>query len=128
MYQVINKENVLIFDPAHGKDTAGKRSPDGLHREYLWSRERLLCIISNILEKGISWEVYYPFVYHEDEPGLINRVIKYNDIAKDYKESLVISLHNDAWGEGWTKPNGASIWTNKGQDKSDVYAQDWFDF
>ena len=25
----------IILDPAHGIDVAGKRSPDGKHREYL---------------------------------------------------------------------------------------------
>jgi len=36
---------LYILDPAHGANTPGKRSPDGKHREYKWSRE----IISMIL-------------------------------------------------------------------------------
>lgn len=30
---------IVILDPAHGSDVKGKRSPDGTHLEYLWSRE-----------------------------------------------------------------------------------------
>lgn len=29
------KKLTIILDPAHGIDIAGKRSPDGKHREYL---------------------------------------------------------------------------------------------
>lgn len=36
-----SKKIVLIFDPPHGEETPGKRSPDGLHREWKWGRERL---------------------------------------------------------------------------------------
>ena len=28
-----------IIDFAHGSDVAGKQSPDGRHKEYLWSRK-----------------------------------------------------------------------------------------
>jgi N-acetylmuramoyl-L-alanine amidase len=28
------KKLVIILDPAHGEEVAGKRSPDGLFREY----------------------------------------------------------------------------------------------
>ena len=30
---------IVILDPAHGSDVKGKRSPDGTHLEYIWSRE-----------------------------------------------------------------------------------------
>jgi N-acetylmuramoyl-L-alanine amidase len=125
-------KQALILDPAHGKDTPGKRSPDGKHREYLWSRERLINIINNILPiQSLGFDLYYPFLYHENEPGLTTRGgVKYNSISKDYDNTLVISLHNDAFGDGseWTKPFGNSVWTSKGQDESDKYATDWYNY
>ena len=34
---MIMKKNItIILDPAHGEDVPGKRSPDGVHREYRW--------------------------------------------------------------------------------------------
>ena len=33
------KSLCIILDPAHGNDVKGKCSPDGTHKEYLWSRE-----------------------------------------------------------------------------------------
>ena len=125
----------IIADPAHGKDTPGKRSPDGLHREYFWSRERITNIVNNILAvKELKFDLYFPFLYIENEPGLTNRVLKYNDIAKHYDKTFVISIHNDAENpktcapDGWGKANGAAVWTSKGQDNSDILAFDWFNF
>lgn len=125
----------IILDPAHGKDTPGKRSPDGKHREYLWSRERIIGIVKNILVvENLGFDLYYPFLYSDNEPGLTNRVKKYNDIAKDYDKTFVLSLHNDAENPktcneyGWGKANGAAVWTSKGQDNSDILATDWFNF
>lgn len=123
--------NALILDPAHGKNTAGKRSPDGLHREYLWSRTRIINFVNVLLKaRGLDYELFYPFLYSENEPGLTTRGLKYNSISKDYDNTLVISLHNDAFGDGskWTKPYGNSIWTSKGQDASDKYATDWYNY
>lgn len=125
----------IILDPAHGKDTLGKRSPDGIHREYLWSRERIINIVNNLLSiKNLGFDLFYPFLYNENEPGLTNRVIKYNEISKDYDNTLVIPIHNDAENpktcafDGWGKANGVAVWTSKGQNNSDIIAADWFNF
>lgn len=124
-------KQALILDPAHGKNTLGKRSPDGLHREYLWSRARIINWVNYLLKiERLNFELFYPFLYSENEPGLTTRGLKYNSIAKDYDNTLVISLHNDAFGDGseWTKPYGNSVWTSKGQDESDKYATDWYNY
>jgi len=116
----------VVLDPAHGKDTAGKRSPDGLHREYLWSRERIANIVDNVLKEDIKFNLYYPLLYEENEIGLTNRVKKYNDIAKDYDFTFGLSIHNDAYGKGWSSPNGTSVWTSRGDTKADNYATSLF--
>jgi N-acetylmuramoyl-L-alanine amidase len=125
----------LIWDPAHRRDTAGKRSPDGKHREYLWSRERIGKITDNINKvKHLKFDQYYPFLLDFYAPERTERVKKYNDIAKDYDQTLVISIHNDAenpktcGSDGWGKANGAAVWTSRGQDNSDILATNWFNF
>jgi N-acetylmuramoyl-L-alanine amidase len=121
----------VILDPAHGKDTPGKRSPDGLHREYLWSRGRIATIVNNILNlTNLNFDLYYPFLHNEFEPGLTTRVVKYNGIAKDYEQTFMLSIHNDAFGNGetWQDPFGTSVWTSKGEDDSDPYATSLFNF
>jgi N-acetylmuramoyl-L-alanine amidase len=47
-----------ILDPAHGKNVAGKRSPDGKHREYLWSRWFIESILVDMRSKHYDFE--YP--------------------------------------------------------------------
>lgn len=121
----------LILDPAHGKDTAGKRSPDGLHREYLWSRSRIATIVNELLKiNNLNFDLYYPFLYNENEVGLTNRVLKYNEISKAYDNTFMLSIHNDAFGKGatWETPHGVSVWTSKGEDNSDPYATSLFNF
>lgn len=126
----MNKQAVIL-DPAHGKDTPGKRSPDELHREYLWSRGRIATIVNNILKlTNLNFDLYYPFLYNEYEPGLTNRVVKYNSIAKDYERTFMLSIHNDAFKKGktWEKPHGVSVWTSKGEDDSDPIATSLYNF
>lgn len=115
-------KQAIILDPAHGIDTLGKRSPDGTHREYLWSRERIMAIAKNILGRPHGFDLYFPYAQIEREPGLLTRVKKYNDIAADYDKTFVLSLHNDAYGKGWTEPRGISVWTSRGETASDNYA------
>lgn len=120
-------KQAIILDPAHGKDTIGKRSPDGSHLEYIWSRERIVGIVNLLLpKKALNFDVFYPFLYNEKEPGLTNRVIKYNKIAEDYDNTFMLSLHNDAFGNDWSKPHGISVWTSKGDTKADTYATSLF--
>lgn len=122
-------KKAIILDPAHGEDTPGKRSPDGFHREYIWSRERISKIALNILSiENLGFELFYPFLNYENEPGLSNRVKHYNEIAKDYDSTFMLSIHNDAYGDGWGKPRGISVWTSKGDDESDPIATDLFQF
>ena len=116
-------KQAIILDPGHGIDTPGKRSPDGTHREYLWSRARISKIIKNIYSRECAnFDLLSPFVTQETEPGLTARVKKYNEVAKDYEKVFVLSLHNDAYGNNWSSPRGISVWTSRGETKSDNYA------
>lgn len=111
----------IILDPAHGEETPGKRSPDGNHREYLWSRQRCLRI-----KKKLELLGYNVFLTNETprEIGITNRKNIANEISnKNSGVTLLISIHNDAFGEGWTNITGYSVYTSKGQTKSDDFAE-----
>ena len=41
----------IILDPAHGKNVAGKRSPDESHFEYIWSRDRCKSLENKLKKK-----------------------------------------------------------------------------
>ena len=113
---------LYILDPAHGSDTPGKRSPDGKHREYLWSRNIIKLILDD--PRSSQYDMISPFLKRETEPGLSTRVRYYN-LLKSIKPKLVISLHNNAQGSGaqWMNARGFSIYTSKGQTKSDKFAE-----
>ena len=47
------KKIAVILDYAHGSDVAGKRSPDGRHLEWRWSR---------MVGKNIKFILYQKFI------------------------------------------------------------------
>jgi len=108
----------IILDTAHGAEVAGKRSPDGTHREYKWSRERLANIAAGLKKNGVKVEWSH---IGDNEPGLSARVVNMNKIAGP---AFVFSLHNNAAGNGsrWMNATGVEVWTCKGQTESDKYA------
>ena len=117
------KKLVLILDPAHGEETPGKRSPDGKHREYKWSRnilKKLDCLL-----KQNDYRVEYTTTT-DNEPGLTIRKNFASNLKVDSNQTkLLISLHNNAAGNGsqWMKASGIEVFTTVGQTKSDTYAE-----
>lgn len=118
------KKNLLvILDPAHGEEVEGKRSPDGRHREYKWSRERLKVIEHLLQAHGytVAWTNGT-----DREIGLTNRKHVANLLSQKDKSlvPLLVSLHNDASGvtPEWRQARGVSVWTIKGRTTSDIFA------
>lgn len=110
----------IILSCAHGSEVAGKRSPDGRHREYKWSRDRQYEIADKLKARGINVELV-PARGIDTEPGLSARVQIENKIKQP---AFVFSLHNNAAGGGtlWMTARGVEIWTTRGNTKSDAYA------
>ena len=125
------KQLVVILDAAHGIDVPGKRSPDGKHLEYKWSREILESLRVTLLQKG--YEVFETAPANLKEPGLSYRAHIANNINRDPAKKLLISLHNNAAGMGtqWMDARGFATYTAKTKpqgwewaDKtSEIYAQ-----
>lgn len=113
----MKKNIVIILDPAHGADVKGKRSPDGKHREYRWSRDRIADIKTILTAMG--YEVYVT-TESENEPGLSKRK-NFATQVRPGARKLLLSLHNDASGDGtkWMDANGFSVWTTKGVTDAD---------
>ena len=113
---------IIILDPAHGKDVKGKRSPDGTHLEYIWSRE----ICKKLKDRLILNDFRVKYTNEtENEIGLSKR----KEIANNIKSSpgeykFLVSLHNNAAGDGtqWLNAKGFEIYTSKGQTISDKFA------
>ena len=84
----------IILDRAHGSDDVGKCSPDGTHKEWLWSKN--ICIRLRDALKKVGYDVCIS-VPEDTEPGLNTRLRRMNSISSP---ALVISLHNNAAGMG----------------------------
>lgn len=115
-----------VLDCGHSLTTPGKRSPDHHFFEYEYNRiigRRVAEILNNL---GIE----YCFTYPIDEPydlSLTSRASVANQKAKEKGAGnvLLISIHSNAAGNGkqWMNAKGWSVWTTKGETKSDKYAE-----
>lgn len=111
-----------IIDFAHGSDVAGKQSPDGRHKEYLWSRK-----VGKMLAESLKHEGFeVAFTNTKDtEIGLSRRKEIANNLDTPRGGTkFLISLHNNAAGMGneWCTARGFEIYTAKGQTRSDLFA------
>ena len=118
----------VLIDPGHGIDTPGKRSPDGLFREYLWNRQVADLILEGLVSAGIDASLV---VTETNDVSLRNRVNRVNTICNRLGASnvLLVSIHANAAGNGsaWMNANGWSCYTSKGQTKSDQVAECLYD-
>ena len=118
----------ILIDPGHGIDTPGKRSPDGLFREYLWNRQVADLILEGLVSAGVDASLV---VTETNDVSLRNRVNRVNTICNRLGASnvLLVSIHANAAGNGsaWMNANGWSCYTSKGQTKSDQVAECLYD-
>lgn len=118
----------ILIDPGHGIDTPGKRSPDGLFREYLWNRQIADLILEGLVSAGIDASLV---VTETNDVTLRNRVNRVNTICNRLGASnvLLVSIHANAAGNGsaWMNAKGWSCYTSKGKTKSDQVAECLYD-
>ena len=117
-------EACLILDVAHGQLVKGKRSPDNVFEEWAWSRERVKDIYEGLTDFELSFDVYSPFLSYRNEPGLRNRVRTYNTYAESYRDTIMLSLHVDAFKDPpeWWDGTGFSFFTNRIENTADELA------
>jgi N-acetylmuramoyl-L-alanine amidase len=118
----------ILIDPGHGIDTPGKRSPDGLFREYLWNRQVADLILEGLVSAGVDASLV---VTETNDVTLRNRVNRINTICNRVGASnvLLVSVHANAAGNGsaWMNARGWSCYTSKGKTKSDQVAECLYD-
>ena len=118
----------ILIDPGHGIDTPGKRSPDGLFREYLWNRQVADLILEGLVSAGVDASLV---VTETNDVSLRNRVNRVNTICNRVGASnvLLVSVHANAAGNGsaWMNARGWSCYTSKGKTGSDQVAECLYD-
>lgn len=112
----------VILDNGHGKETAGKRSPEwnkGVLYEYEFNRD-IVKRIAEILEAtGVPFEILAP---ETEDVSLSSRVKRANEIYQKDKSAYLVSIHANAGGGV-----GYELFTSPGKTKSDEYAKVIYD-
>ena len=115
---------MILIDNGHSRLTKGKCSPlfdDGVTRLYEWQYNRKIAreLHKRLCSEGICNVLLVP----EDDYDvpLSERAARANKYGKD---NLFISIHLNAYGDGktWNSARGWSVWTSKGNTKSDKIA------
>lgn len=118
----------ILIDNGHGENTPGKRSPDGVFREYLWTRETAASIVRALRMRGYDAEL---LVKESVDVPLQERCRRVNDWCRKLGKTrvLLVSVHVDACGNGsrWYTASGWSCWTSKGETQADVLAKMLFE-
>lgn len=112
----------ILIDNGHGENTIGKRSPDGLFREYKYAREIAESIERELKTKGYDAE---RIVKETIDITLEERVRRVNEVCERLGASnvVLISIHCNAAGNGdWKNARGWSAYTSRGKTKSDELA------
>lgn len=115
---------IVILDNGHGQETPGKRSPDGLFREYRWTRMFVKRLKEKLETCGYT---VFDIVPEDDDIGLTARANRANKICDLYGAGncVFISVHCNAAGSDgkWHNATGWSAWTTEGKTNSDRLAE-----
>lgn len=112
----------ILIDNGHGKNTPGKRSPDGKFREYLYAREIAEAIEGELKFLGLDAE---RIVTETEDISLEERARRVNEICGRLgaENVVLVSIHcNASKNSEWGKARGWSAYTSKGKTKSDELA------
>ena len=95
----------VLIDNGHGVDTKGKRSPNGMLKEWESSRQIAKMIFEQLTADGIEC---YLLVTEDIDVPLAERVKRANKHYYEDNETILISVHLNASGNGdeWKKPSG----------------------
>ena len=85
----------ILIDNGHGIETPGKRSPDGVLREYTWNRLIASRIVDRLLSLGLDAELLVPEERDISLPERCHRVNAWcRRLGKD--NVILISIHANA--------------------------------
>lgn len=90
----------IVIDAGHGPETPGKRSPDGVLREYMFNSVTARYVIE-LLKQYDGVEIMATFEDGRDVP-LKERTERANNWGAD----VFISIHANAMGDNWSSAKG----------------------
>lgn len=98
----------VIIDNGHGRETPGKRSPDGRLLEWRWTRDVAIQLKAELEKRGIKATLLVP---EDTDVPLATRVARANAIDRLCSDSILVSIHvNASPGKGWSEASGFSAW------------------
>ena len=114
----------VLRDNGHGVNTPGKRSPDGLLREYEFNRTIAVGILEHFALRDIDAELVVPEL---EDISLIERCRRVNEASLIFgvENTLLISIHANAAGNGsqWMNATGWCAYTSPGETEADKIAK-----
>ena len=103
------KQYIILLDGGHGENTPGKQSPDGLLKEYAYTRDIVKRVFNSLKELGYEPYILVPEI---NDISLNTRVKRANNIYNaSGKKAILVSIHcNAAGADGkWHSANGWSV-------------------
>lgn len=101
------KDVHILLDNGHGKETAGKRSPDGSILEWEYARRVVAEVSKRLKAEGYNVE---PVTPEESDIPLKTRCARVNTMCRRFGigKCLLVSVHLNASGNGneWMSGNG----------------------
>ncbi len=114
---------IILLDNGHGIETPGKRSPDGLFREYQYNREIAFRVASELNDCGYDARL---LVSEESDIPLAERCRRANALSAGVgvQNAILVSIHVNAAGNGsqWLNATGWSAYTSRGNTRADALA------
>lgn len=94
----------ILIDNGHGAETAGKRSPDGLIREYAYTRRMAAALAERLRRRGVEPHL---LVEETTDVALAERIRRANSFGDN---AVLVSLHLNAAGAdgNWHEASGFS--------------------
>lgn len=123
------KKLTVILGTAHGKNVAGKRSPDGKFQEWQYSREIVERLRAELAEQDELVDVFVDIPAAEvplpQQAELTRRVRYVNQLCahRHTERCIYVSIHVDAASSGeWKNAGGWTAYTSPGRTRSDILA------
>lgn len=113
----------ILIDNGHGINTPGKCSPDGVFREYKYTREIAAAVVQHLQYRGFDAQLHTPEQY---DVSLRERAERVNTWCRKLgkKNVCLVSIHTNAAGNGkqWMNARGWCCYTSRGQTAGDKLA------
>ena len=113
----------ILVDNGHGRETAGKRSPDGRLLEWAYNREIARRVVAGLSSLGLDAELLVP---EDEDISLYERCRRVNRLCLQLgkRNVCLVSIHVNAAGHGdkWYNAEGWCCYTTPGQTAGDVLA------